>query len=803
MASLVDQSGNRQRLAEAIDLALQQMPQVSGGQMPMPGRTFQEAVQKAEVSRKVSRSDFLSTEHLLMGVAAAAGQAGALLKDAGLDSQTLTSSVKTDGAERVDSENPEESFEALGRFGTDLTELARAGRLDPVIGRDEEIRRAMRILTRRTKNNPVLVGPPGVGKTAIAEGIARRIASGDVPDTLKGKRLISLDIGAMLAGAKYRGEFEERVKAVLKEVEDSDGQVLLFIDELHTIVGAGAGEGAVDAANMLKPALARGVLRCMGATTEMEYRKYIEKDQALTRRFQPVRIAAPSVEDAIAILRGLRERYELHHGIRIRDAALEAAVRLSDRYIPDRQLPDKAIDLIDEAASRVRMQIDSTPEEIDQLSRRIAVLEVTREAVSSEDDEPRLALVLEELAKLKGELAERQASFEKERGLLQRVRQLSEQLEQAKAAAEEAVSASDFARAAELTHGRIPALEHELAAADSALAERPKEQQQTLENVGEAEVAAVVAEWTGIPVERMLAVEAQRLLQMEAVLEKRVVGQREAVTAVARAVRRSRAGLGDPDRPMASFFFGGPTGVGKTELARALAEFLFDDERAMLRIDMSEYMESHSVARLIGAPPGYVGHDEGGQLTEAVRRRPYQVVLFDEIEKAHAEVFNVLLQLLDDGRLTDGQGRLVDFRNTIVVMTSNAGSAEGVFESDSDQEFQDVLGSYFRPEFINRLDEILRFNALGKEQMRPIAERQLQRLRLRLSEQGFELICSDKLVAAVAKEGFDPAFGARPVKRAVQRMVSDPLATRLLAEPVEKGTTLSLDWRQGLVITAD
>jgi ATP-dependent Clp protease ATP-binding subunit ClpB len=541
----------------------------------------------------------------------------------------------------------------------------------------------------------------------------------------------------------------------------------------------------------------------MGATTEDEYRKHIEKDQALTRRFQPIRVGAPNVEDAIAILRGLRERYEVHHGIRIRDAALEAAVRLSQRYIPDRNLPDKAIDLIDEAASRVRMQIDSTPEEIDQLQRRVAGLEVTREALSQEGDAERLGAVEVELSDLKAQLKVKEQAFAAERGLLQRVRQLTEQLDQARSAGEEAVKASDFARAAELMHGRIPQLEHALEEADQALQDRPESEQQVLENVGEAEIAAVVAEWTGIPVERMLAEQAQRLLKMEEALGERVVGQAAALQAVAKAIRRNRAGLGDPDRPIGSFFFAGPTGVGKTELGRALAEFLFDDERAMVRIDMSEYMESHSVARLIGAPPGYIGHDEGGQLTEAVRRKPYQVVLFDEIEKAHPEIFNVLLQVLDDGRLTDGQGRVVDFRNTILIMTSNVGTAEGAFESESDKEFQTVLASHFRPEFINRIDEILRFSALGEAQMEPIARRQLDRLVERLADRDMTLTYSDALVHEVAREGFDPAFGARPIKRAIQRLVSDGLAERMLDEGWEKGAVIRADWKNGLVVTLD
>jgi ATP-dependent Clp protease ATP-binding subunit ClpB len=798
MAAIIDRSGNRQRLQAAVELALGARPKVAGGSPPRPVRGYQLALVAADAARRRSGSDYMSTEHLLEAIAGGNDTAAGLLADAGLGAESVHAGVDEAGGGAVNSETPESAFDALGRYGQDLTELARAGRLDPVIGRDDEIRRTLRILSRRTKNNPVLIGAPGVGKTAIVEGIARRIAARDVPVALRDKRLISLDIGSLLAGAKYRGEFEERLKAVLTEIEASAGEVILFIDELHTIVGAGAGEGAVDAANMLKPALARGSLRCLGATTLDEYRKHLERDAALSRRFQPVHVAEPQRDDALAILRGLRERYEVHHGIRIKDAALEAAVRLSTRYIPDRQLPDKAIDLIDEAASRVRMSIDSTPPEIEGLERRATTLEVAREALKRETDDPeasrRLADLESELGELRRELEVLRTEYEGERSLLVQRSDLQAQVERAKRGAEEAINASDFSAAAALQHGEIPRLELALSQAEAKLAKLRAAGGFTSELVDEAEIAAVVGEWTGIPVDRMIGSEAERLLVMEEELKVRVVGQDEAVAAVARAVRRSRAGVGDPDRPIGSFFFAGPTGVGKTELARSLAEFLFGDERAMVRIDMSEYAEAHSVARLIGAPPGYVGHEEGGQLTEAVRRRPYQVVLLDEVEKAHPDLFNVLLQVLDDGRLTDGQGRSVDFRNALFIMTSNVGSAEGVFEHSDDAAFLRVLRAQFRPEFLNRIDEILRFEPLGAAQMVPIVERQLERLAVRLAERGLALTFSDELVSALARLGFDPAFGARPIKRAVQRQVTDPLAEELLRTPHPAGTSLALDW---------
>jgi ATP-dependent Clp protease ATP-binding subunit ClpB len=798
MPAVIDRSGNRQRLQAAVDLALGARAKVAGGSPPRPDRGYQAALLQAEAVRGRTGSDFISTEHLLEAIAAGNGVAAGLLRDAGLDSAAVSGGVREAGGGAVTSETPESGFDALGRYGHDLTELARAGRLDPVIGRDNEIRRTLRILSRRTKNNPVLIGAPGVGKTAIVEGIARRIAADDVPVGLRNKRLICLDIGSLLAGAKYRGEFEERLKAVLTEVETSAGEVILFIDELHTIVGAGAAEGAVDAANLLKPALARGSLRCLGATTLDEYRKHVEKDAALSRRFQPVHVAAPQRSDALAILRGLRERYEVHHGIRIKDAALEAAVRLSTRYLPDRQLPDKAIDLIDEAASRVRMSIDSTPPEIEALERRATTLEVAREALKRETDDSesskRLSDLEAELAELRGELVGLQNEYEGERTILVQRSELQAQVEKAKRGAEEAINASDFSAAAEFQHGEIPRLELALTQAEAELGVLRAAGGFTREVVDEADVAAVVGEWTGIPVDRMIGSEAERLLHMEDELKARVVGQDHAAAAVARAVRRSRAGVSDPDRPIGSFFFAGPTGVGKTELARSLAEFLFADERAMVRLDMSEYAEAHSVARLIGAPPGYVGHEEGGQLTEAVRRRPYQVVLLDEVEKAHPDLFNVLLQVLDDGRLTDGQGRVVDFRNTLFVMTSNVGSAEGVFEADDDAAFHAILRAEFRPEFLNRIDEILRFRPLGAAQMVPIVQRQLDRLTGRLAERGIMLSCSDELVRALARLGFDPAFGARPIKRAVQRYVTDALAEELLRQPYSTGTTLQLGW---------
>ena len=670
-------------------------------------------------------------------------------------------------------------YQALEKFGRDLTELAEQGKLDPVIGRDEEIRRVIQVLSRRTKNNPVLIGDPGVGKTAIAEGLAQRIVAGDVPEGLKGKRVWALDIGSLLAGSKYRGEFEERLKAVLTEIQSSEGQIVLFIDELHTIVGAGAAEGAVDAANMLKPMLSRGELRAIGATTLDEYRKYIEKDAALERRFQPVFVGEPSVADTIAILRGLKERYEAHHGVRIRDAALVAAAVLSDRYISDRQLPDKAIDLVDESASRLRMEIDSSPIELDEAERRVRQLEIELAAMGKETDEVREP-VERDLAEAKERRNELAARWSTEKEALQRVAEIKRQIDELRMEFERAEREGDFSRAAEIRHGELPQLEAELDRSDGAVVENPM----VKEEVDEDDVAAVVARWTGIPVDKLLEGETEKLIHMEERLHERVVGQDEAVSAVANALRRARSGLQDPDRPIGSFVFLGPTGVGKTELARALAEFMFDDERATIRLDMSEYQERHTVARLIGAPPGYVGYDEGGQLTEAVRRRPYSVVLLDEIEKAHMEVFDVLLQILDDGRLTDGQGRTVDFRNTVIIMTSNLRSAESMRE-------------FFRPEFLNRIDEVVEFHPLSREQLGEIVELQLRRLRDRLAERGLSLELTDAAKELVTEAGWDPTYGARPLKRALQRLVENPLALRLLEGEFVEGDTVRVDAQSG------
>ena len=683
------------------------------------------------------------------------------------------------GGQRVTSQDPEGTYQALEKFGRDLTELAEQGKLDPVIGRDEEIRRVIQVLSRRTKNNPVLIGDPGVGKTAIVEGLAQRIVAGDVPEGLKGKRVWALDIGAMLAGSKYRGEFEERLKAVLTEVQNAAGELILFIDELHTIVGAGAAEGAVDAANMLKPMLARGELRAIGATTLDEYRKHIEKDAALERRFQPVVVGEPSVADTIAILRGLKERYEAHHGVRIRDAALVAAAVLSDRYIADRFLPDKAIDLVDESASRLRMEIDSSPLELDEAERRVRQLEIELAAMAKESKDVREPLE-RELAEAKERRDELAARWSTEKEQLERVKEITRRIDELRQEAERAERNGELQRVAEIRYGELPALEQELAEREPQEGFEPM----VKEEVDEDDVAAVVARWTGIPVDRLLEGETEKLIHMEERLHERVVGQDEAVEAVANALRRARSGLQDPNRPIGSFVFLGPTGVGKTELARALAEFMFDDERAMLRIDMSEYMEKHSVSRLVGAPPGYVGYDEGGQLTEAVRRRPYSVVLLDEIEKAHPDVFNILLQILDDGRLTDGQGRTVDFRNTVLIMTSNVRSAEAMRE-------------VFRPEFLNRIDEIVEFHPLSKEQIGEIVELQLQRVEARLAERGLRLELTDAAKELLAEAGWDPTYGARPLKRAIQRLLENPLALRLLEGEFTEGDVVRVDARDG------
>ncbi len=753
-------------LRAETEAKLAQRPHTQGMvQQPSASAAFSKALDRAFDEARKLEDDYVSTEHLLLAL------------DAVPRDQLLARIKDVRGGQRVTSQDPEGTYQALEKYGRDLTALAEQGKLDPVIGRDEEIRRVIQVLSRRTKNNPVLIGEPGVGKTAIVEGLAQRIVAGDVPEGLKGKRVWALDIGALLAGSKYRGEFEERLKAVLTEIQNAAGEIVLFIDELHTIVGAGAAEGAVDAANMLKPMLARGELRAIGATTLDEYRGHIEKDAALERRFQPVFVGEPSVSDTIAILRGLKERYEAHHGVAIRDGALVAAAVLSDRYISDRQLPDKAIDLVDEAASRLRMEIDSSPVELDEADRRVRQLEIELAAMKKEKKEVREP-VERELAEAKARRDELAARWAKEKEALSRVSELTREMEELRVEAERAERAGDLERVAEIRYGKIPELQKELEDRPQAVSPMVKEE------VDEDDVAAVVAGWTGIPVDRLLEGETEKLIHMEERLHERVVGQDEAVSAVANALRRARTGLQDPNRPIGSFIFLGPTGVGKTELARALAEFMFDDERAMVRLDMSEYQERHTVARLVGAPPGYVGYEEGGQLTEAVRRRPYSVVLLDEIEKAHAEVFDVLLQILDDGRLTDGHGRTVDFRNTVIVMTSNVRSAG-------------ALREIFRPEFLNRVDEVVELHPLSREQIAEIVELQLRRLRDRLAERGLPLELTDAAKDVLAEAGWDPTYGARPLKRAIQRLVENPLALRLLEGEFEEGDTVHVDAREG------
>ncbi|HZQ65791.1 MAG TPA: ATP-dependent chaperone ClpB [Gaiellaceae bacterium] len=757
-------------LRSSAEQALAGRPRIEGAsQQPTVSAALAKVFDRAFDEARKMEDEYVSSEHLLLAL------------DVVPRDELLARIAEVRGGQRVTSQDPEGTYQALEKFGRDLTEAAESGKLDPVIGRDEEIRRVIQVLSRRTKNNPVLIGDPGVGKTAIAEGLAQRIVAGDVPEGLKGKRVWALDIGALLAGSKYRGEFEERLKAVLTEIKNAEGEIVLFIDELHTIVGAGAAEGAVDAANMLKPMLARGELRCIGATTLDEYRKHIEKDAALERRFQPIFVGQPTVSDTIAILRGLKERYEAHHGVAIRDAALVAAAVLSDRYIADRQLPDKAIDLVDEAASRLRMEIDSSPIELDEADRRVRQLEIELAAMAKESKEVREP-VERELAEAKSRRDELAARWAKEKEALQRVAEIKRQIDELKGEAERAERNGDLQRVAEIRYGELPALEQEL----TAKAE-PQADPMVKEEVDEDDVAAVVARWTGIPVDRLLEGETEKLIHMEDRLHERVVGQDEAVSAVANALRRARTGLQDPNRPIGSFVFLGPTGVGKTELARALAEFMFDDERALVRLDMSEYQERHTVARLIGAPPGYVGYEEGGQLTEAVRRRPYSVILLDEIEKAHAEVFDVLLQILDDGRLTDGHGRTVDFRNTVIVMTSNIRSAE-------------QLREFFRPEFLNRIDEVVEFHALSREQLGEIVELQLRRLRDRLGERELSLELTPAAKELVAEAGWDPAYGARPLKRALQRLVENPLALRLLEGGFAEGDTILVDAQDGELV---
>ncbi len=793
-------------LARALRDHLGRQSKAYGGTEPGLSPRMRVVIDAAQAEARSMQDEYVSTEHLLLGLLSEPGRPTSveLLKQRGVTRESVLEALTSvRGNQRVTDQNPENKYQALERYGRDLTDLARRGKLDPVIGRDEEVRRVIQVLSRRTKNNPVLIGEPGVGKTAIVEGLAQRIIRGDVPEGLKNKKIVGLDMGALVAGAKYRGEFEERLKAVLKEIVEAEGQIVLFIDELHTVVGAGAAEGSLDASNMLKPMLARGELHTIGATTLDEYRKHIEKDAALERRFQPVMVGEPSVEDTISILRGLRERYEIHHGVKLKDAALVAAAVLSHRYIADRFLPDKAIDLVDEAASKLRMEIDSMPAELDEVQRRIMQLEIEREALKKEKDKPsqeRLAKLEKELADLKEQQSRLRTHWEQEKEAIQLGRQLKEQLEQVKSEVERAQRVGDYAKASELQYGKVPELEASIKAQEGRLAELQQVNRMLKEEVDEEDIAEVVGRWTGIPVSRLMEGEIQKLLRMEERLHHRVIGQDEAIEAVANAIRRARAGLQDPNRPMGSFIFLGPTGVGKTELARALAEFLFDDDHAMVRIDMSEYQDKHTVSRMIGAPPGYVGYDEAGQLTEAVRRRPYSVVLFDEIEKAHPEVLNVMLQLLDDGRLTDGKGRTVDFKNTVVIMTSNIGSqfiaeaaTSGEISEGPRRQVTDALRQHFRPEFLNRVDEIIFFHALSRDHIKQIIDIQLRGLMKRLADRKIKVELTERAKEFLVQEGYDPSYGARPLKRAIQRRVLDPLAMRVLEGEFAEGDRVVVD----------
>ncbi len=794
---------NSSYIINDLEREFKRMPQVDGAIQVYISPLLKQSIDIAFSEAERLKDEYVSTEHLLIGITEIKDcPSSRILKNYGVTKDKIYTVLKDmRGSQRITDQAPEEKYQALQRYCRDLTEEARKGKLDPVIGRDEEVRRVMQVLSRRTKNNPVIIGEPGVGKTAIVEGLAQRIISGDIPETLKNKKVLSLDLGAMLAGAKYRGEFEDRLKAVLKEIDEAAGTVILFIDELHTIVGAGNAQGAIDASNMLKPALARGELRCIGATTIDEYRKYIEKDAALERRFQPVQVGEPSVEETIAILRGLKEKYELHHGVRIKDSALIAASTMSHRYITDRFLPDKAIDLIDEAASKLRMEIDSVPTEIDEIERKIIQVQIEIEALKKEKDEAskeRKTRLEQDLDELKTDVNEKKKHWENEKALITGIGEIKEKIDRARTEAEEAERSGNFEKVAEIRYGTISALENELKLKNDQLLEIQKTDKMLNEEVGKEDIAKVVSKWTGIPVSKMLEGEMEKLVTMEDKIHQRVVGQEEAIEAVSSTIRRARAGLQDPNRPLGSFLFLGPTGVGKTELAKALAEFLFDDEQAIVRIDMSEFMEKHSVSRLIGAPPGYVGYEEGGYLTEAVRRKPYSIILMDEVEKAHPEVFNVLLQVLDDGRLTDGQGRTVDFKNTVIIMTSNIGSQwiTDLGEKDYNElkrRVMEAVKTHFKPEFLNRIDEIIIFRSLSVDNIKRIAELQLSYLTKRVAERGIELNFTDKLKTMIAKEGYDPAYGARPLKRLIQKKLQDPLAMMILKGSIKEGDKVKID----------